>query len=286
MRFSETRMDVLTTDNGQDLDIHVWDPGSPEVVLMAIHGGLAHAGDYVTPALFFKEKGLATVSYDLRGHKQQKVYIDSFDQFVSDTARFLNWTKQQYPGVPVIYLGHSVGSLIGTHFGLGPAKEDPVIKGYVFSSPYYENAIKVNPIVIPIIKLMSRIFPKLPIPSPDITDMLTHDPDITNRHRQDAKDTLRADKASVRFGAELLSAQDWVKNNIQNWPHPMLAIVAGDDHVADAKTTQKLLDKISPSFLTRITCPDNFHENYNEINREEIFNKIFDWITMRIAPQK
>jgi alpha-beta hydrolase superfamily lysophospholipase len=282
MRFSETRLDILQTDDHLELDIHIWEPENPEVVLMAIHGGLAHAGDYVTPALFFKDKSMATVAYDLRGHKQPQVYIDRFDQFISDTARFSDWVKHQYPGLPVIYMGHSVGALIGTLFGLGPAGNDPAIKGYVFSSPYYENAIKVNPAVIPMLRIISRIFPKLSIPGPDITDLLTHDAAITARHRQDANDHLRSDKASVRFGAELLAAQDRVKQIIQNWPHPLLAVVAGDDHVADASTTHRLLDQINPSLLTRITLPGNFHENFNEINREDTFARIYDWITARL----
>ena len=91
MRFSETRMDVLRTKDGLELDIHIWEPNSPKAILLAVHGGLAHAGDYITPALFFKERGIATVAYDLRGHKQKKVCIDAFDQFIEDSGAFLKW---------------------------------------------------------------------------------------------------------------------------------------------------------------------------------------------------
>ena len=41
-----------------------------------------------------------------------------FEQFLEDTAVFLKWVEDHYPGIPVFYLGHSVGALIGTHFGL------------------------------------------------------------------------------------------------------------------------------------------------------------------------
>ncbi len=62
MRFSESGMDVLKTSDGTELDIHIWDAEKPKAVIMAIHGGLAHAGDYVTPALYFKERSISTVS--------------------------------------------------------------------------------------------------------------------------------------------------------------------------------------------------------------------------------
>ena len=278
MRFSETRLDVLKTRDGLELDIHIWEPNSPNAILLAVHGGLAHAGDYVTPALFFKEKSITTVAYDLRGHKQRKVCIDRFEQFLEDTGTFLKWVKNQYPDIPIFCLGHSVGALILTHIGLRSVKNEPGIKGYILSSPYYQNAIKVNPLVIPMIKMLSKIFPNAPIPSQDITDMLTHDKAITLRHHQDESDGFRAAKASIRFGSELFIAQDWVKENIQNWSHPLFAVVAGNDQVADTHESERLLKKIHPNLLTYLVNTENYHENFNEVNRNETFNKIYKWI--------
>ena len=48
---------------------------------------------------FFKEKGITTIAYDLRGHKQEKVCIDTFNQFVEDTTLFLEWVENHYPGI-------------------------------------------------------------------------------------------------------------------------------------------------------------------------------------------
>jgi len=282
MRFLETQKDVLTTKDGLELDIHIWEPDSTQAILLAVHGGLAHAGDYVTPALFFKEKEITTVAYDLRGHKKEKVCIDSFEQFLDDTNVFIEWVKARYPDIPIFYLGHSVGALIGTHMGLKSMKKESAIKGFIFSSPYYENAIKVNPLIIPMIKMLSKIFPDLPIPSEDITDLLTHDKTITDRHRQDEKDGIRAVKASIRFGSELFSAQDWVKNNIQNWVHPLFAVLAGSDQVAKTAESYRLLKTINPDLLTVLTYNGNYHENFNELNREELFYQIYDWMISKI----
>lgn len=278
MRFSETRMDTLTAADGQSFDIHVWEPENPRAVIMAIHGGLAHAGDYVTPALYFKEKGIATVSYDMRGHKQEKVYIDRFSRYPEDTERFLAWTKSAYPDIPVFVMGHSMGGLIIAHFGIAYAADDPRIKGYIISSPYYENAVKVPPIMIPIIKMLGVILPKAAIPAPDLTDLLTRDQDITRRHRKDEEDGIRAKKASMRFGAELLKSQTWVKENISRWSCPLFAVVAGADQVADADAAERLLKTITPGLLTYVRHPDNYHENFNELNREETFARIHEWM--------
>lgn len=278
MRFSETRMDRFTVADGQSFDIHIWEPETPRAVIMAIHGGLAHAGDYVTPALYFKEKGIATVSYDMRGHKQENVYIDRFARFPEDTVKFLAWTKAAYPDIPIFVMGHSMGGLIITCFGISYAADEARIKGYIMSSPYYENAIKVAPIMIPIVKILGRVLPKAVIPGPDITDVLTHDADITRRHRKDEEDGIRGKKATMRFGAELLKAQVWVRENISRWSHPLFAVVAGADQVADADAAERLLKTIDPRLLTYVRHPDNYHENFNELNREETFARIHEWM--------
>ncbi|MDA8402995.1 MAG: alpha/beta fold hydrolase [Desulfobacteraceae bacterium] len=278
MDFSETRMDVLKTKDGLNLDIHIWEPETPNAVLMAIHGGLAHAGDYVTPALYFKEKGIATVAYDLRGHKQEKTYIDNFDLYLEDTSDFLGWTKKAYPNIPIFVMGHSMGGLIATHFGIRYAAADSRIKGYILSSPYYENAIKVPPVMIPLIKVFGKIIPKAVIPGPDLTELLTHDEAITNRHRRDEESGIRSKKATMRFGAELLKAQKWVKESFSGWRHPTFAVIAGADQVADYTEAERQFKGMDPKLLTYLFHKDNFHENFNENNREETFGRIYGWM--------
>ncbi|RJP82681.1 MAG: alpha/beta hydrolase [Desulfobacteraceae bacterium] len=278
MNFSETRMDVLRTADGLSLDIHIWEPEKPEAIILAIHGGLAHAGDYVTPALFFKKKGLATAAYDLRGHKQEKTFIKDFRLFHEDTELFLGWGRKEYQNLPIFIMAHSMGSLIVTHLGIKTAIDRFGVKGFIMSSPYYENAVKVSPVMIPMVKIMGRLIPRMVIPSPDITDLLTHDKAITRRHREDEQAGLRSAKPTMRFGSELLKAQKWVKENITKWHHPLFAVVAGNDHVADPAEAERLLKRINKKHLTYLYHKDNYHENYNETNREETFARIYDWI--------
>ena len=93
MRFSETHKDVLTTKDGLELDIHIWEPDSTQAILLAVHGGLAHAGDYVTPALFFKEKEITTVAYDLRGQKRKKYVLIHLNNSLMTRMCLLNGLK-------------------------------------------------------------------------------------------------------------------------------------------------------------------------------------------------
>jgi len=71
-------------------------------------------------------------------------------------------------------------------------------------------------------------------------------------------------------------------DHIATWKHPMLVIVAGDDKLADSAATKELLKKVNPEYLTELWYPDNFHENFNELNREDVFARIVEWCEPRI----
>ncbi|MCK5137249.1 MAG: alpha/beta fold hydrolase [Bacteroidales bacterium] len=279
MRFSEDRMEKLTCSDGIDRDIHIWEPDRSRAVMLAIHGGMAHGGDYLTPALYFKKHGIATVAHDLHGHDlKEKVYIPRFEVFLDDLGLMIEWTKEQYAGLPVFILGHSMGGLIATLYGLDRLGNDPQIKGFIISSPYYVNAIKAPWILLKIAGLLSVVAPKMTVPIEDSKPYLTLDKEIYQRHLDDESNHIRAAHVSARFASELLKAQQYIPDQIAGWKHPLLAFVAGDDRLADAGATRQLLGKIDPGVLTEHYYPENFHENFNEINREEIFSIIVEWV--------
>lgn len=284
MRFSEDRLSRLKCSDKLDRPIHIWEPQQPRAVILALHGGLAHAGDYVTPALFFRDKGIATVSYDMHGHDgKRRVDIPGFDVFLDDGELFLRWAKKNYEGLPIFVMGHSMGALISTWLGLERFPRDPDIKGFILSSPYYVNAIKVPKLLLMFSDLVAKLAPKAKVPIGSFTDVLTHDRAITERHLADERDGIRAVEATMRFASELSKAQAGLPERISAWPYPMFAVVAGDDKLADAGATEAILKSVDAKLLDYHFYPDNFHENFNETNRDKIFADILRWMENRMA---
>jgi alpha-beta hydrolase superfamily lysophospholipase len=251
-------------------------------VLLAIHGGLAHAGDYVTPALYFKQHGYATVAFDLCGHENaRRVDIPDFGIFVEEVELFLHWVKQHFQGVPVFIMGHSMGALIATRFGLERLERDPLVQGFVLSSPYYVNAIKVPALLEKLSGVLAKLAPTMKVPMASLTDVLTHDPAITARHHRDEADGVRATECTVRFGVALQGAQKGLAEKMPTWRWPLYVVVAGDDKLADPKATLDLLAMVDPKLLECHVQHQNYHENFNEVNREEIFADILRWMKNR-----
>ena len=285
-RFSEDALDHLRCSDGVERKIHLWGPAKPKGVFLAVHGGLAHAGDWVTPALYFKKKGWATASFDMHGHATGKrVDIPSFEIFLDDLALFLAYVKKKYPKKPIVFLTHSMGALITAHFVLKRMPQgDKDVKGFIMSSPYFGNAVKVPKILVAMSKPMAALLPKMKVPTPPLTDVLTHDPDITRRHHDDERDGIRATESTLRFGNALLTAHAELAKIIGRWNQPVLMIVAGDDHLADVKVTEALSQQIEAKHLTYQLYAENFHENFNEVNREKIFKQVEGWLkkTLRL----
>lgn len=283
MRFSEDRIEKLTCSDGVKRNIHIWEPENPQVLFLTIHGGMDHGGNYVEPALYFRKHQMATVAHDQHGHDhKEKVYIPRFEVFLDDLELMVEWVKKHYPGVPVFILAHSMGSLVATHYGLKKPDIDPQIKGFILSSPYYVNAVRVPWIMMKMVGILSAVAPRMTVPMEDILFNVTHDEAIYNRHRRDERDKVMANKASARFASELLKAQRWIPENIARWNHPMLAVIAGDDKLADADSTRQLIGQIDPALVTEHFYPENYHENFNELNREEVFAGILEWVRSRI----
>lgn len=279
MRFSEDKLATLKCSDLVERSIHIWQPEQPRAVILAIHGGMAHAGDYVTPALYFRAKGIATVSFDMCGHDGKKrVDIPGFESFLADAALFLEWVKRAYPGLPVFVMGHSMGALIATHLGLGRYAGESIIQGFILSSPYYVNAIKVPKVLLLLSDFLAKVFPTMKVPLGSLTEVLTHDRAITARHVADEKDNVRATEVTVRFANALTSAQSGLAGRLPAWRFPVFGVVAGDDKLADAAASQAMLKSIAPALLDYHFYPDNYHENFNELNRDRIFCQILHWL--------
>lgn len=287
MRFSEDKLALLTCSDAVERAIHIWEPPQPRAVILAIHGGMAHAGDYVTPALFFRAHGIATVSFDMCGHDGKKrVDIPGFESFLDDAELFLQWVKRSYPGLPIFVMGHSMGALIATHLGLGRFAREADIAGFILSSPYYVNAIKVPKVLLLLSDFLAKVFPTMKVPLGSLTEVLTHDRAITARHVADEQDQVRATEVTVRFATALTSAQTGLASKMPAWRFPVFGVVAGDDKLADPRASEAMLKSISPALLDYHFYPDNYHENFNELNRDKIFCQILGWLDSRLDPRR
>ncbi|MBB3224505.1 alpha/beta fold hydrolase [Pseudoduganella umbonata] len=280
MRFAEDRLETFPGRAGAPRSVHIWEPPEPvdppmlRCVLLALHGGMAHAGDWGTPALYFRARGIATAAFDLCGHGAGKrADIPDFDIFIEETGLFLDWVRSRWPGVPVFVIGHSMGALVATRFGLAGGAD---VAGFILSSPYYVNAVPVPAALQRLSGVLAKLVPTMKVPLASLTDVLTHDAAITARHHRDEADGIRATEVTMRFGHALQGAQRGL--SLEGWRHQLYVVLAGQDALADTQAAQRLLGAVPPHLLACRVEAGNRHENFNELNRNELFADIAAWI--------
>lgn len=98
----------------------VFCPDTPVSVLVIAHGMAEHAGRYTGFARWLAERGIAVVTFNHRGHGPacpgdqlgQYSDTDGWGKVVDDLNQVLLNARERFPGIPLVLLGHSMGSFI------------------------------------------------------------------------------------------------------------------------------------------------------------------------------
>jgi len=113
----------LRAEDGRDIPLHTWLPeGEPDAVVQVLHGLGEHAGRYARFAAAATGANLAVVAHDHRGHGRHPAVRGHFadrhgwDLVLGDVLAVNGRIAAQFPGRPLILLGHSMGSFIAQAF--------------------------------------------------------------------------------------------------------------------------------------------------------------------------
>ena len=112
----------LSSDGKTQLHGISWLPeGTPRAVLQIAHGVAEYIGRYDGFARFLNEQGIAVVGHDHLGHGKSvtenstPVYFgdgNTWQTVVDDIYLLHNRLRQQFPNVPMVLMGHSMGSFL------------------------------------------------------------------------------------------------------------------------------------------------------------------------------
>jgi alpha-beta hydrolase superfamily lysophospholipase len=126
-------------DDGLTLFGRRWLPeGTPRAVVQIAHGLAEHSARYARLAAALNSAGYAAYANDHRGHGPKAKPADlghfadegGWDKVVGDLWTFNRLIAAEQPGVPFIFLGHSLGSFLGRGF---IAKHSDALAGVVLS---------------------------------------------------------------------------------------------------------------------------------------------------------
>lgn len=255
----------------------------PQGVILLAHGLGEHSGRYGHVIHRLQERNLSVVRFDMRGHGRsegKRGHAPSFRALLDDFSLMFRRTRERYPDVPLILLGHSLGGNIVANWLLRRREEAVNVQGVVLSSTWFTLTKQPPPLKVHFISALSRVFPRLMIPAGLRPRKLTRNPIAIAAYEND---TLVHKKASVRLVTEAYFAGLWALDHARELTLPLLAVHGTADSVTNPAGTALFAERAPDSTL--ILYEDYVHEPHNEPEWTIVVDDIGNWITNLLSQQ-
>lgn len=283
--------------------------GEPRAVVQIAHGIAEHIERYDDFARFLAENGFVVVGNDHLGHGKSAstpdelgffAESDGWNYVVKDIGRLHELTQAQYPGLPYIFFGHSMGSfLTRTYIIKHPNDPDLVIlsgTGHQIKPLVYSGYAAASAVVKAKGPRADGRFlndlafgtynKKVPFPMTEF-DWLSQDYEMVRKY---INDPLCGFVAKASLYRDLMSGVKFVtdpKNiDAMNKETPVYFMSGDKDPVGDygkgVERAYKAFCKAGLKDVFMRLYPEGRHEILNELNRQQVYQDVLDWINQRL----
>jgi alpha-beta hydrolase superfamily lysophospholipase len=312
---------TLTTPDGVDLFVYRWLPNGgprndrPKAVVQIAHGLAEHAARYARLAAALNAAGYAVYANDHRGHGRTVKSAadlgffaerDGWRKCVDDLWQLNRHVAAAHPGLPIVLLGHSMGSTLAEQF-MGDPDHGDALAGVVLSGANGKPTLlaKIGSAITRAERLRlgargkSKLvqsltfdaFNKKFAPARTAFDWLSRDPAEVDKY---VADPLCGFPATVQLWLDLL--QGWAavsrvahRNRVPK-ALPLYLISGGRDPVsANTRQLGPWMAEYRAAGGVNVTYkfyPDARHELFNEINRDEVTTDLIGWLDQVVAREK
>jgi alpha-beta hydrolase superfamily lysophospholipase len=293
--------------HGYSIQAYRWKPeGKAKAVIQIAHGMAEHSARYESFANKLVENGYGVYINDHIGHgktikeKEEKGHLpkDGFNLCVDDLFQLTQIIKAENPGVPVVLLGHSMGSFFAQEY---ITKYGSEINGCILSGSsgkqgiyHIASLIAMLSVIIQGRKARSPLMGKLSFgnfnnkfkPARTSFDWLSKDTAEVDKY---VNDPLCGFVCTTSFYYEFYKSLDKLHkiNKIRRIPRSLpVYIFSGEkDPVSNnSRTVKKLVDMYKTLGLNDVEYKiyeNGRHEMLNETNREEVISDIICWLDRR-----
>ena len=286
-----------------------WTPdGEPKAVVQIIHGIAEYIERYDDFANYLNSLGYAVVAEDHMGHGQsvgeqgiQGYFEGGWFTAVSDSYSLLRKTKDEYPGIPYILFGHSMGSFM-TRTILQVYPDSGITAAVICGTGWQPRAML--PAAIGICAMACKKAGEKN-PSETLQNMVFGGYNKRVEHPRTEYDWLTRDAkevdayiahpscgfmATTGLLRDLLTGIQFIerKENLAKMKKdlPVLFIAGGDDPVgAYGKGVLRAVEEFQKAGMKDVEkriFPLGRHEILNEINRQEIYEFTSNWMDRQV----
>lgn len=234
-------------DDGVVLPARIWQPeGEVKAVMLAVHGFNLYSRIFEEPAESWAERGILTIAYDQRGFGEtpERGIWPGVDRMTRDLEIAAGLVRRQYPDVPLVLLGDSMGGAVV--LAANAADRPPDADGLVLvapavwgreAMPFYQTAgLWFFAHTLPWLEVTGQHLNRVPTDNIDLLRQLGRDPLVIRRTRIDVLwglvNLMDAGRAAVpgidRPALVLYGAKEDILPE-QAWRDAFRALPKGDD---------------------------------------------------------
>jgi acylglycerol lipase len=263
----------IESADGTKLAYRAW-PKPGALALAVVHGLGEHAGRYERFAQGMAQHGMGTYALDLRGHGKSpgpRGHVDSWSQWTDDVSAFVSHIEA-IAGAEVVPVGHSFGgvALLSTVL----AGKLPKTRRFVVSSPALKLKLEVAGWKLTLGPIASKIVPRLALANELDPRTVSRIPEVVEAYKNDP---LVHNKISTRMGAEWQDATRDILSHAGQIKIPFLILAGTADALVDPAGSRELHEKAKSTSDLRM-LEGRFHEPFNDIGSDEVFQLIADWL--------
>ena len=282
-----------------------WKPqAAPAGIVQIIHGIAEHACRYEQFARYLNDIGYLVVAQDHMGHglsaelgSTRGYFSGGWWAAIEDVCTLMRITKEEYPDVPYILFGHSMGSFMArTILAKYPELS---IDGCVICGTGWQSSA-----VLGAGSMLARMICRLSDPSKPSTllqglafgsynkhisdvrtpfDWLTRDNDVVDAY---VGDPMCGFTASAGLMRDMFEGIGYIQKRLNlermNKHLPVLFIAGDADPVGDfgkgVRKTAQVFRNMGMRCVAEKLYPDGRHEILNELNKYEVYEDISRWI--------
>lgn len=299
----------LRAADGAQIAVYHWPITNPRGVIHVLHGMAEHGGRYARLAGALNQAGWSVVAHDHRGHglsvgdeTERGHYADhdGWQKVLADVGTVQQWVAMQYPGLPRVLAGHSMGSFVALAYALAHAAE---LDGLVLSStdlkPHWHYRALRMVLAIekwrhgargtsPLIRALSfDSFAKKIAERQTDYDWLSRDPAEVKKY---IDDPFCGHDCSMQLWCDMMDGLIAIsrKTGLPTLdPELPLFIFAGDnDPMSEfgkgVTLMSSVLRKHRPNHLRIDIHPGGRHELLNDIDRDTVTENLVDWLNSSV----
>jgi acylglycerol lipase len=258
-----------------------WKDSDTCKAMVISHGIGEHGGRYLHFPHFLKDVCSAYYAIDHRGHGRsegQRGYIEDFDLYADDLQLSIrnvhDFLKKNFKNVEIHLFGHSMGALIALRTLL--LYQDLPVQSAILSALPFKVKMTVPWVKIAAAHVLSRAWGSVHFANEIDARDVSRDPHVVEAYK---KDRLVHSKITPRLYVTMMEKIDDSLKRAFSLNFPTMMITPLGDRLIEPKTQQSFFDDLRMKEKELKTYPDYYHESFNDLGKEKVFEDMKAWIS-------